>query len=501
MEQLFCPKCGKRYPSGIASCAKDGESLLPLGKDDDLSGTVILDKYVLVQRLGKGAFGAVYRAYHRLAKTDVAVKILHSELVKQDTKTSRMAKDTFLREARTAMSMQSRHVVIVHDVDEDPVVGPFVVMEFVQGVTLDKYVKMVAPDRKRLPYKEIIDIALQVCEALEEAHDRGIVHRDLKPSNIMIMKGKDGGVFAKVLDFGIAKVAHKEGTDLTTLMSLQGIVGTPAYMSPEQCTGQPVDARSDIYTLGVILYELCTGVLPFHGSSPLAYIVAHATQNPRALTEVLDKREVPKELEQLIASMLKKKPEDRPQTIREVKEALGRIQTRLAKPKHKMKYVWGGLVVLLTAGLLSGLLVMTSEREDTGVFKQVSPTHSDSVAPPQPTVEPVKLLPEKSTPQVTGVDSGPKGLVTEPTEVTAIPAKQELLQAFEASKVEEHQEKAELTSPVKDTKRKDVTGKKPKKLQKILSDPSQTHLEKGVKTEGKGTKTEGQNIWEKFLGD
>jgi tRNA A-37 threonylcarbamoyl transferase component Bud32 len=483
---LFCPRCGDRYPDGVQSCTKDGQVLLPVGIDDDLSGTKILDKYLLVQRLGKGAFGAVYRAFHLVAKTDVAVKVLHSEIVRQDAKTSKMAKDTFVREARAQMGMQSRHVVIVHDVDEDPVVGPFVVMEFVQGVTLDKYVEMTAPDRKRLPLGEVISIAMQVCDALEDAHERGIVHRDLKPSNIMILRGKDGGVFAKVLDFGIAKIAHKEGTDLTTLASLEGIVGTPAYMSPEQCGGQPVDVRSDIYTLGVILYELCTGMLPFRGSSALAFIVAHATQNPRAVTEVVDKREVPRELDRLIGSMLKKKPEERPQTISEVKEALTRLETRKVKPRGGMRYVWGGVVALVVLGLLSGVFLWKSEGDETGTLKQVLPAQNETVAGPQVIVEPVKSSAQKAVPNESKVG-------------TETVSKQEALQASGAGDMGAGSKKAEVPSGSEGTKKKRAGGKKERGLDEILPDKKG---EGQVDTrQGKGTKTEEQNIWDKFLGE
>jgi serine/threonine-protein kinase len=478
--------------------------LLAVGKEDDLSGTIIQEKYLLVQRLGKGAFGAVYRAFHLVAKTDVAVKVLNSEIVKQDSKTSKMAKDTFVREARAVMGMQSRHVVIVHDVDEDPVVGPFVVMEFVQGVTLDKYVEMTAPDKKRLPIDEVISIAMQVCDALEDAHERGIVHRDLKPSNIMIMRGKDGGVFAKVLDFGIAKVAHKEGMDLTSLASLEGIVGTPAYMSPEQCNGKAVDSRSDIYSLGVVLYQMCTGMLPFSGASPLALIVAHATQTPRALTEVVDKKEVPKDLERLIHSMLKKKPEDRPQTIREVKEALARIRVQEARAKGRGKYLWVGAVATVVFGLLLAVVLWRGEHHGTSESRNLLPAQNETLGGQQVTAQPSKSQVEKSGPDASGVSAtvDEKATMGEMTAGTQhVPAAQKTVQSAEAAKMGTSSRKTEVASGGEDSKKKRTAGKNSSKLEKILSKPQGKEGKQGDTSQGNTTKSEEESIWDKFLGE
>jgi serine/threonine-protein kinase len=315
--QLFCPKCGQRQPLSANICPDDGTPLLPLGTQDDLTGTILKSKYLLLNRLGRGAFGSVYRALHRIAKAEVAVKILHEEKQEDDR-----ARRMFLKEAQAVMRIQSRHAVLVNDVDEDDDGRLFIVMEFLRGVTLEQYISQVAPETKRLTVSVAADLCAQVCSALEDAHEKGVIHRDLKPANVMILEGRNGRPEAKVVDFGIARLHSIGDSGNTTTQTIMATAGTPAYMSPEQCRGLDVDGRADLYGLGVMLYELMSGVRPFQANTSHAMIIAHAIEIPQPLSTKVTDGSIPAALDQLVASLLAKDVNNRPATAAEVGQQL-----------------------------------------------------------------------------------------------------------------------------------------------------------------------------------
>ncbi|HXX69017.1 MAG TPA: protein kinase [Polyangiaceae bacterium] len=259
-------------------------------------GTVVSDKYRLLRPLGKGGMGLVFEAEHLRLGQRVAIKFLRPDLVALPDACSR-----FEREARASARLRGPHVVQVLDVDTDRDGLPYIVMERVTGRDLEAELRA----RGRLPIAEAVDCVLQACAALTEAHSAGIVHRDLKPSNLFLAD-ECGTRVLKVLDFGISKISHEPETSVT---SAAITLGTPLYMSPEQVrSSKDVDERSDIWSLGVILYELLAGSPPFSGSTTaaIAAIVADAVPSLGKL-----RPEIPMQLDRVIARALAKSPSDR----------------------------------------------------------------------------------------------------------------------------------------------------------------------------------------------
>ncbi len=265
--------------------------------------------FTVDKELGAGAMGAVYRARHAETGQRVAIKIIAPGLGGNETVMKR-----FQREA--AILKQLRHPNIVRLVATGKFSGtPFYAMEYVEGESLDR----VMARRDRLSWEEIVTLGNQLCDALKHAHDKGIVHRDLKPSNIMVLP--DGTV--KLTDFGIAK-----DLDVTALTSANCTVGTASYMSPEQCKGERnLTFKSDLYSLGIMFYELLTGDKPFKAESPMDMFLQHVQgtfERPRRL--VLD---IPVWLDNLVCQLLEKKPEQRPRDASIVAEALNRIKEKV----------------------------------------------------------------------------------------------------------------------------------------------------------------------------
>ena len=294
-----CPTCQNEYKDQLLYCPFDGEHLLVKPEEDRLIGSILDNKYRIDEKIGQGGMGKVYRATHIHMDTVVAVKVLHAELA-----SDHIALERFRREARAAAQLHHPNVVAVTDfgVTLDNSTA-YLVMEFLEGADLRETIKQ----KKRMEYEDTFFILQQVCSALEEAHAKGIVHRDLKPDNIWLVKGNDQIEQVKVLDFGIAKL--KTTTDMIKLTQQGIIVGTPHYMSPEQCRGEELDARSDIYSLGVIVYEMLTGQVPFQAPTPVGVVIKHASERPHPLHYL--RAEIPWQIEEIVLRSLEKKREDR----------------------------------------------------------------------------------------------------------------------------------------------------------------------------------------------
>lgn len=272
---------------------------------DPSIGEVFEGRYRLDALLGRGGMGAVYRAHQLAVGRDVAVKVLHPTLSADAQTVSR-----FENEARIIAALRHPNTLKLLDVGRLPDDRVFIVTELVHGETLDVLIA------GGLPLDDGVAILAQVCDALSEAHGQHVVHRDLKPGNVMVERIGARDV-AKVLDFGIAKLAAQPKVTATG-----AIFGTPAYMAPEQAQGGDVDPRTDVYALGVMLYQLASGRLPFESESPGALMVKHMTEEPPPPSERRAGGVVPPRLEDLILQLLEKDPDDRPQSMDEVRRRL-----------------------------------------------------------------------------------------------------------------------------------------------------------------------------------
>ncbi|HET9785728.1 MAG TPA: serine/threonine-protein kinase, partial [Pyrinomonadaceae bacterium] len=274
----------------------------------------IAGRFRIECEIGRGGMGTVYRATHLGLERPVAVKI-----IKQEFASDRDVADRFLREARTMARLRHRHAAMIFDAGNLPDGRHFIIMEFVEGITLSD---ALAQDGRFSP-ERAVKIAVQICDVLEEAHQLGIIHRDLKPSNIML---NERGVC--VLDFGVAKVlvTSTESTATHATTGSGQLVGTPRYMSPEQCLGQRVGARSDLYSLGVVLYEMLTGRPPFIDPLPSAVLVKQATAPPPPLPQL--RPDIPKQLAIAVHTLLAKRTEDRPRTAAVARTMLERSLVR-----------------------------------------------------------------------------------------------------------------------------------------------------------------------------
>ena len=300
----ICPKCQSQFEQSVAFCPFDGQQLAISSNQDLLVGRLIDYKYQLHECIAKGGTGSVYRGTHLQLNMPIAIKILHPETANDFTSVER-----YRREAYAAMQIRHPNAIAVMDFGVTPDGLVYVVMEFLLGKTLRQKIK-----ENRYPsLLEVNEIMLQICAAVSVAHKHKIIHRDLKPENIFVNRTGDQEVI-KVLDFGIAKFKDIAAEEHALQLTRQGVViGTPYYMSPEQCYGKEVDARSDIYSLGIMLYELLAGRLPFLGQSHTAIAVKQAHEMPRPIYEI--RPNIPSVLNAVVMRALEKSPNSRTASI------------------------------------------------------------------------------------------------------------------------------------------------------------------------------------------
>ncbi|MDQ3472618.1 MAG: protein kinase [Acidobacteriota bacterium] len=287
---------------------------------DPLIGFTLDDKYRIEARLGIGGMGTVYRARHLLIDRAVAVKVLSQRFVEDDA-----AQMRFRREAKAAGRLQHQNAVAVTDFGQTAEGYVYIVMELLEGRTLRDVLAKEAP----LDTARAVALMLQTSAAVAAAHEAGIIHRDLKPANIFIVHNSELPAVVKVLDFGIAKLAADtlEEDEAHTLTQVGAMIGTPRYMSPEQCDGAELTPAADVYSLGVILYEMLTGIVPFSGSTPLAIAMKHTGEVPRPPREFVTT--IPVTLEAVVLHALEKAPEKRPADAAEFRRELLATAERL----------------------------------------------------------------------------------------------------------------------------------------------------------------------------
>ena len=309
-----CPTCGREYAETTTLCPADGAVLKRAGNGDRLVGQVLAGKYRIDDKIDEGGMGCVYRATHVLMEKVVAVKVLHPALAADDKIVAR-----FTREAKAASRISHPHAINVTDFGESENGIVYLVMEYLRGRTLKALLRSGGP----MTLERTVEIVRQVSGALDAAHDEGVVHRDLKSDNIMLQEAT-GGDWAKVLDFGIAKIQQTERSVHETDPGLTApnlIIGTPQYMSPEQCSqASDIDARSDIYSFGVIIYEMLAGHVPFSGESPTAIMMRHIQDAPPSV--LAERPDLSEGVGRVVARALAKRPADRFQRAGELAAAL-----------------------------------------------------------------------------------------------------------------------------------------------------------------------------------
>lgn len=318
--KMFCPQCQKTYEGEETDlCPEDGSPMYKVDaekSEDPLLGAVIDDRFRIEELLGVGGMGAVYKGIQLSVHRKVAIKVLRPELAQREQSLER-----FFREAKVVSELTHPNIVRLVEFGQDRERDLlYLVMELVQGDNLGDLLK-----QGRLRANLALEVVYQVCGGLTEPHKQGIVHRDLKPDNLIMLPISDGTLQVKVLDFGIARTLE-EGTKLTKTGM---ICGTPSYMSPEQAQNFELDGRTDLYALGVILFEMLSGRAPYEGDTSLQILLNHIQKPVPRLEAVLPAGTVPEEVADLVNELLSKTPEDRPASARAVRDRIDELRMKL----------------------------------------------------------------------------------------------------------------------------------------------------------------------------
>ncbi|MBI2897710.1 MAG: protein kinase [Deltaproteobacteria bacterium] len=355
---------------------------------DPLIGTT-LGRYAIQARLGEGGMGTVYRAEQWPLGRPVALKVIHRSLI-QDAKVA----SRFLREAKIACALTNPHTVTIYDFGQAEDGTLYLAMELLVGESLQQRLT----EKGRIAPELAAEVAAQVCRSLVEAHRKGIVHRDLKPDNIFLGTSDDGSLLVKVLDYGLARIMTADDSRPSTLLTQIGtIVGTPIYMSPEQARGKPLDQRTDLYSMGVVLYEMLTGVPPFQDEDAVLVLGKHIREPVPLMESIGAKVAPPEALEILVHALLQKQPGDRPPDASHVYQALrdylmmsgSRGASLPSMPSEEGSQPW----------TLARLARTADAKAESGILERLEP------APPAP--EPDAEEPEIEEVDAAATDSSP----------------------------------------------------------------------------------------------
>jgi serine/threonine protein kinase/tetratricopeptide (TPR) repeat protein len=322
-----CQSCGLEWDRSVATCPHDGTALLsPIETDP------AFNKYEFIEVCGSGGMGVVYKARQTILDKVVAIKMLHSGL---------LSPETFRRfqiEGKSASMLEHPYIIKVHDLGVSAS-GPYMILEYVKGRTLAQVLQLEGP----LSVERFLRVFIQVCSALEHAHNRGVFHRDLKPTNIMLTRSFNNEEEIRIMDFGIAKlIGESDKESLVDKLTRTGeALGSPAYMSPEQAQGGNIDARSDLYSVGCVMFESLTGAPPFNKTTSLETLMAHISEPPMTMTQaVLSTTKFDESLEMIVARLLQKDPDRRYQSMQELQNHL--IGVREGKALEQFVYRQGG---------------------------------------------------------------------------------------------------------------------------------------------------------------
>ena len=300
-----CPTCRKRFDDTESTCPDDGDALLPdaafASADTQLEAGTQVGEYVVEQLIGDGSYGEVYGAEHPVIGKRAAIKVLHRKFSSEPEVVSR-----FIQEARAVNKIRHRNIIDIFSFGQLDDGRQYLIMELLVGETLQDMLS----ERGPIDLQSAYPILRGVADALDAAHAEGIAHRDLKPENIFVSHERDGKLMAKLLDFGIAKLLGEEESQHKTKTGQA--VGTPLYMAPEQCRGRKVDHRADLYSFGVVIYQLLTGEVPFDGESAIDVLYKHISEVALPMSEVL--ATLPQHLDVPVSELMAKNPSDRPES-------------------------------------------------------------------------------------------------------------------------------------------------------------------------------------------
>lgn len=317
-----CPKCHREFPAQSVICDADS-TLLMLVQEDTLLNAFLGEKYRVINEVGRGGMSVVYKGIHEAVDREVAIKILQSQLVSDPTSVKR-----FQQEAQAASLLRHENIIKMYDFGIHDG-RPYLVMDFLTGDSLSDIIRR----DNQVDCERAIRIFVQATDALAHAHRHGVIHRDLKSSNIMLVDEPGKPDIAKVVDFGIAKLLPNSGRQSQNLTQTGEIFGSPIYMSPEQCMGHILDARSDIYSMGTMVYEALTGYPALMGKTIVETMEMQVRETPRPFAEIRPDLQLPKELETIVLRALEKKPDNRYQSMEEFRDALVHVGKILANRK------------------------------------------------------------------------------------------------------------------------------------------------------------------------
>lgn len=337
-------------------------------KAAELAGRKISNKYALQQdeelearyrilgKIGKGGTGVVYKGEHVVLGKQVAIKVLNTELI-----SDAIAIQRFEQEARACAGLHHKNLVSVTDCGVTPAAQPYLVMEFLEGDDLMEILRKA----RYLTESRFLEIFIEVCTGLAYAHSYGVIHRDLKPSNIILTITPEGTLCPKIVDFGMAKI-EDYGGQIQMLTNSGDVFGSPSYMSPEQCQGTKVDERSDVYSLGCVMYEALMGRRAFPGDNIMAIVNMHLEQEPPALIANRDGGPISPAIAAIVLKCMRKSPDDRYQSMEELKEQLVALQVREKRLVRLGSYKIGsnslttGLILLMVASVAGGTFLVQS---------------------------------------------------------------------------------------------------------------------------------------------
>jgi serine/threonine protein kinase len=325
-----CKRCRAEVTGNFTTCPYDGWTLEEL-PPDPLLGKVFGGKYEIESVLGKGGMSVVYKARDVFMERIVAIKLLHSHLVADNNAILR-----FQQEAQAAGNLNHPNIITVYDFGLTQEDQAYLIMECFEGPTLAQ----ILDAEERIASERGLRIMKQICDGLDHAHKKGVVHRDLKPSNLCLHKGEDGNDLVKIVDFGIAKLLPQDGKQRQQLTQTGQIFGSPLFMSPEQCQGKPLDARSDLYSLGCLMYEAFTGVPPFMGDTAFDTMTMHINEQPKPLKRAAPDVQLPAEIENPIMRLLEKDPAKRYPAAAAVKADLPPLPEELQSGTQSFAPSW-----------------------------------------------------------------------------------------------------------------------------------------------------------------